>query len=327
MSPEVLELSERAARHPSRDLEYVGTPAVAAALGVGVSTVKRWVDDGILPAHVTAGGHRKLLVADIERFVRSNHLPQADLNRLSRSRHRAVDFDFEAIVAQLVQALELGELPAVRRVLQNAYRNARVPFSRIADNILSPALATIGHGWSTGRLDVLHEHRATLLCQSALFELAAGLEANAARDRPMAIGGAPEFDHYTLPSLAVQMSLLDAGWRAVNIGPNTPVKSLVAAIAEFQPKLVWLSVSYVHDSRRLTSDCARLHQAVLRSGAVLAIGGSAIARNQIPSVKADHVGQTISALTEFAAEHYRRPSRPARGRPKTPTRPGEDRTS
>jgi hypothetical protein len=46
------------------NLNYVGTPSVVRALGVGGSPVKRSVDEGILPAHKTAGGH-----TEVRRFV------------------------------------------------------------------------------------------------------------------------------------------------------------------------------------------------------------------------------------------------------------------
>src|SRR3954447_22528190 len=69
-------------QEPNAGNPYVSTAQVAEALGVGITTVKRWVDQGILPAHTPAGGHRKILLSDVVRVVREGDFPPLDLSRL-----------------------------------------------------------------------------------------------------------------------------------------------------------------------------------------------------------------------------------------------------
>jgi MerR family transcriptional regulator, light-induced transcriptional regulator len=296
------------------DLQYVSTANVARALGVGVSTVKRWVDEGILPAHKTAGGHRKLLLADVLRLVREGDFPQLNLSALQFVADTQGCLDPGALSQQLLTALKQGEGDTVRSLIHGAYRSG-VAMETLADFVIAPAMNQLGHEWEIGRIEVLHEHRGTQLCVSALYELKAVLEAQADRERPLAVGGSPELDSYILANLLAEMVLLDAGWRAIDLGPHTPIVSFRQALSELRPRLLWISVSQLLDRDRFLAEYRELYREAERSGVAVAIGGRALIDPLRSSMPYTFHGDGLRHLAAFARSYHGPARRPRRGRP------------
>lgn len=295
--------------------QYVSTSQVAESLGVSVSTVKRWVEDDILPAHKTAGGHRKLLLADVLELARRSNLPlpgPAMKKRGSRKR-RAVDR--AALARSLYRALAAGDAREVRRILHEAYHSA-LPLEAIGDSIVAPAMHRIGSDWEGGRIDVLHEHRATQICLDALHELKTSLEARARRNRPIAVGGAVEGDYSELPTLLAQMVLLEAGWIAVNLGPNTPLMSFARSVQELRPKLVWISFSHAVGDGDLQYAYRTFYAQAEQLEVAVMIGGRALTEPLRSALPYSAYGDSLSHLAAFAKTLYRPPNLPKRGRPK-----------
>ena len=293
---------------------YLSTPQAAEALGVSVSTVKRWVDEGVLPAHKTAGGHRKLLRAEILALARQGDLPRGDLAGLSAASPRNRTDALETTAALLLDALLAGHGAEVSAIICRTYGSG-VAVEALADRIIAPALAKVGHAWETARIDVWHEHRATQLCAAALYDLKDALEARAERNRPVAVGGAPEGDPYVLATLLAQLVLLDAGWEAVNLGPNTPLPSLARALRELRPRLLWLSVSYLEDAAGFITACRDLSRVAERQGVAIAVGGQALIESIRSAVPYTTHGDGLSHLAAFARTLHPRPKPPPRGRP------------
>lgn len=288
---------------------YVSTAQVAAALGVSVTTVKRWVDDGVLPAHKTVGGHRKLMLADVIRHVRRANLPQADLASLLPPESPKLP-DLETLRRELTQSLRHPDPGAIRGLIHGAHR-ASVPVELIGDRLISPALAEIGHGWETGSIDVATEHRASQACISALYELSGSLNAIVEPGRPLALGGAPEHDHYVLPSLLASLTLVEAGWAAVNLGPHTPFAALAQAVESQRPHLVWLSISYLVDPERFLAEHREFFEFARARGIPVSVGGRGLTAELRTRMNYTTFGDGLSHLGAFARSllaTVRRPS-------------------
>jgi excisionase family DNA binding protein len=303
---------------PSTDSSpYLSTPQAADALGVSVSTVKRWVDDGVLPAHRTAGGHRKLLRAEILALAREGNLPRGDLGALSVVSPREQGDDLDAVASALVDALLQGQGAEVSGIVRRAYGSG-VAIETLADRVIAPAMAKVGHDWEAARINVWQEHRGTQLLAAVLYDLKGELEARAERNRPVAVGGAPEGDPYLLATLLAQLTLLDAGWEAVNLGPDTPLPSLAKALRELRPRLLWLSVSHLRDKAAFIGAYRNLYQVAQRQGVAVAVGGRALTEPVRSAVPYTTHGDGLSHLAAFARTLHPRPKRPRRGRPPRP---------
>jgi excisionase family DNA binding protein len=297
---------------------YLSTVEAAGALGVSVSTVKRWVDEGVLPAHRTAGGHRKLLRAEVLALARQSDLPRGNLAPLG------VGGDLSEVAASLQSRLLTGQGGEVRAILGQAYALG-TSVEALADEVIAPAMAGVGHDWEAARIDVWQEHRGTQLCLAGLHELKEQLDARAERNRPLAIGGAPEGDPYLVATLLAQLVSLDAGWEAVNFGPNTPLTSFAKAIRQLRPRLLWLSVSHLEDRPRFLRAYQELYREAEQHGVAVAVGGQALDEATRSAISYTTHGDGMRHLAAFARALHPRVRRPRRGRPPGPGSAGQGR--
>ncbi len=300
---------------PPAQPRYASTVQVAEALGVSVTTVKRWVDEHILPAHRTAGGHRKVLLADVLRLARDGKLPHADLGRLLDS---APSSPLETVRAEFVRALESTDPAAIRDVLHAAHRGG-MKVETLADEVIAPAMTRVGRDWETGELSVMREHEMSQACVAALYDFAKGLHTKTDARLPVAVGGAPEHDHYVMPSLLTKLALVDAGWDAVNLGPHTPAEAFRTAIRELKPKLIWVSVSHLPDPHGFLAGYRDVYRSAEENGIAVAVGGRGLTGEVRGRMPYTMFGDGLTQLVAFARTLNPRPTRPRRGRPPTPS--------
>lgn len=89
---------------------YCNTRQAAAMLGVSHRTVQLWVESGTLEAWKTAGGHRRIALASIERHVERRR--QAMLDRRAPARYKVLLVDDDAsTMARYEGAMSGWDLP------------------------------------------------------------------------------------------------------------------------------------------------------------------------------------------------------------------------
>ena len=295
------------------ETKYISTANAAKALGVSVSTVKRWVDDDILPAHKTAGGHRKLLLSDILRLGRAGQLPHLDMARLEALGSAGACRDPDQLAASAIDNMVTGDAESLRALMFSAYQSG-IGIPRLLNEILAPGLDEIRER----EVEPGRSHRfarALQITKSAIYELKSVLELHACQKCPVAVGGAPEGDFDSLPSLMLQLTLLDGAWETINLGPHTPIESFEDAIVELSPKLLWIAFSATAPTEAFFERYDSLHKRAAERGVSVVVYGTACADSWPAEysnvVRADHLEQVAA----FAQTLHPTPRLPRRGRP------------
>ena len=278
---------------------FLKTQQVADALGVSVSTIKRWVDVGSIEATRTMGKHRLVALSSALKFARDEKFPTGNL--LAMSGHPRVAAIDESLVEALLEALKFGKVGETSEIIQAAFLATRDAVS-LADDLIRPLMQRVGQLWLVGAWDVYQEHQATLALANTLTDLISKSPRPGGPRRPLAIGAAPEGDVYTLPCLLGEMVLREVGWDVRNLGPNLPLRSLASAIREYRPKLVFLSTSVVADRAQFLQNYAYFYEAATQVRAAIIVGGRALDADLRSRLVYASFGDRMAHLAEFGRQ-------------------------
>ncbi len=273
---------------------------VAEAIGVSESSLKRWADAGRLHVYRTAGGHRRIQIAEAIRFIRETGatvLRPDVLGLMDAEAMPTATGDSASDSERFLQLLKAGQAAEARGLLVSLYLSGR-SIADLADGLIRGAMQEIGELWEHGEEGIFVEHRATEICLQAIGQLR--LLVDVPREAPNAIGGAPENDPYLLPTSLAAGVLAEVGFAAVNLGPDTPAAALRAAFEEYDPRLIWLSVSspdLVEDRRQQVLELLAISE---ETAATVVLGGAKVEGLDLPSHPRLIRARSMSELSAFA---------------------------
>jgi len=271
---------------------------VARALGVSESSLKRWCDRGLIDTRRTGGGHRRITLSGVCRFLREHdqELVHPDLLGLPATSGRGRRCLARAR-EHMLQAIRRGDEEACREVILDLYL-AGFSIGQLCDEVLAEVMRRVGDRWQCGDLEIYQERLACEFLGRALEDLRQVLptpEPGAAT----AIGGAPEGDPYTLAGRMVELVLRAAGWQAVSLGSSLPFSTLSQAVRQRKPRLFWLSVSSIDGEEQFLGQYEQFHTEAVK-GTAIVIGGRALTEPIRRRMKYCSHCDSLQQLKEFA---------------------------
>ena len=271
---------------------------VARAIGVSESTLKRWCDSDLIPMTKTAGGHRRIEIESVIQFLRETgrQVIEPGLLGLPVTAGKT-EWTLSRATDRIVSSLVAGEEAVVRQIMFDLLL-ANHSVTAIFDDVITPALHRIGDQWSCGDVAVYQERRACEICLRCLRELRPS--STLANDAPIAIGASVESDIYTLPIAMSEIVLRTVGWNATSLGTNLPFETLIDATSIAQPRLLWLSISFISDEPAFVTGFNQLFETAHAANTALAIGGQALSDDLRRKIQYSTFCETFRDLECFA---------------------------
>lgn len=237
----------------SPDLKYFTSQEVSNILGVHVSTIKRWTEQGELDCVRTAGGHRKFLFNHVADFLDKHEekISQAHLFPIESEQDLEVSYhilkgDFEYLQDKVLEMALNRERDMIQQILNGLYLG-QYELHVIYDRLLTPVLYDIGRLWEEEKISVIEEHIGSQTIRDGIIRLQGSINIPGNK-----IGSALCVTLSTeLHDIALKMVdhiLEEKGYNILFSGQLTPMYNVDKVLEKFEVDRVYLSSTYNQDT-------------------------------------------------------------------------------
>jgi len=243
----------------NKKILYYNSQEAAKILGVNVSTIKRWTDEGKLECIRSAGGHRKFIVSQLSNFLEKNRKKTSKVNLFPIENDTDLLISNHILKGNFSHLIEYVQKQAincnrnkVQKVLNGLYL-AQYPLHIIYDRILTPILHNIGMHWMNGKLDIIKEHLATSTLRDCIIRLHGIISLPpATKGKALCINMASELHDIALKM--VDHILEVRGFKVLNSGQNTPIINFEKILNAYKTDRLYVSSSFISDRDALQNE-------------------------------------------------------------------------
>jgi excisionase family DNA binding protein len=263
----------------SSEIQTYNSVEAAQILGVNVSTIKRWTDEGKLECIKTVGGHRKFLMEHLSSFLEKNKKKTSKVNLFPLENksdlqisHHIMKGDFDYLVDYVQEHALACNRGRVQKVLNGLYLG-QYPLHVIYDQLVTPVLHHLGSLWSEEKISVIEEHFASQTLRDSVIRLQGIIRIPAKKvGKAICLNFSSE-----LHDIALKMvdHILEArGYKVLFSGQITPIINIEHVFESIQPQRVYVSSTIVEDRASVQEEFDEICNVAEAHGAKVFVGGA-----------------------------------------------------
>jgi len=260
------------------EIQYFNSHDAAKILGVNVSTIKRWTDEGKLECIQSIGGHRKFMMDHFTEFLGKNNKKVSKINLFPiesdsdlEISHHILKGNFDFLVDYLKEQAFLSHRGQVQYVMNGLYLS-QYPLYGIYDKLITRVLYKIGSEWESGNISITEEHIATQTIRDSIVRLQGIIRIPSEK-----IGNALCLNlSHEMHDIALKMvdHILELkGYRVLFSGQITPLMKMEQVFQAFNPERVYISTTIIDNPEIIQAEFDEICQLCESHKASIYIGG------------------------------------------------------
>ena len=223
-------------------MKYLNSKEVSDILGVNISTLKRWTDNGTIDCHKTAGGHRKFTMQNIRDYYSKNKkASKSDAINLKNFEHKKI---FEMIKKKnyvdlsykLADASIESDEQAVQTIITGSYMN-NISIIDLCDQIIDAGSMIVENALHQNYIS----HTEAFISRKTITRVTESLNADKPNGEFNGLNALCVNFEDNLPDLGVVMSeviLRHKGYNVFNTGSHAEFGDLESVVKKKEINLI-----------------------------------------------------------------------------------------
>lgn len=262
----------------SSDIHLLNSKEAANILGVNVSSIKRWTDEGELECIRTIGGHRKFQIDHLSRFIENNRKKASKVNLFALVDNKSPELyyhivkgNFEYLKSYLIKHALKCNRDNIQQVLTGLYL-CHHPLYLMYDNLMTPVLHEIGDRWMARKLTITEEHLASQLIRDAIIRLQGIITIPGEKiGKVICLNISSELHDIALKM--VQNILELRGFKTYYTGQITPFIDIDQVLTKIKPDRLYISSTMITDIHEDQQELNMLYDQCEKNSIQIYLGG------------------------------------------------------